>query len=86
MDNNLKLLMNEQDLHNLKNTSIALKKYLKDILEPLKNTLANEARRAINYNRKVETTIREGERVIAQIRLVLGEKEPSQPVGQKNPS
>lgn len=74
MENQLKLLMSETDLHNLKNISITLEKYLKDVLEPLKNTLANEARRAINYNRKIETAIREGEKIVVAIKVMLGEK------------
>ena len=74
MDNNLKLLMSESDLHNLQKTFIELKKYLTEILIPLKDTFANEARRAINYTRRVDVAIKEGEKVISQISLNLGEK------------
>ena len=74
MENQLKLLLTETDLHNLKKLSIELESYINTTLKPLKDTFANEARRAINYNRKIETTIRESERIIVAIRAVLGER------------
>ena len=72
MDNNLKLLMTEGDLHNLKTASINLQKYITEVLAPLKDTFANEARRAINYNRRIDTAIHEGEKIIAQIKAIIG--------------
>ena len=72
MDNNLKLLMTEGDFHNLKTASINLQKYITEVLAPLKDTFANEARRAINYNRRVDTAIHEGEKIIAQIKAIIG--------------
>ena len=74
MENQLKLLLSEEDLHNLKKVSIELQSYQTNILKPLRDTLANEARRAINYNRKVETTIKEGERILVMIQYLLGDR------------
>ncbi len=76
MENQLKLLMTPDDLHNLQKTAINLRKYIDNVLEPLKNTFANEGKRAINYNRRVEVAIREGEKIILQIKATLSEKTP----------
>lgn len=74
MENQLKLLLTESDLHNLKKIATELETYQNTILKPLKDTFANEARRAINYNRKIETAIREGDKILSQIKNILGEK------------
>ena len=74
MENQLKLLLTEQDLHNLKKISIELEIYQNTVLKPLKDTFANEARRAINYNHKIETAIREGDKILAEIKIILGER------------
>lgn len=74
MDNSLKLLMSEDDLHKLKKLSIELESYINTVLKPLKDTLANEARRAINLNRSLEVAIREGDKLIGQVKVVIGER------------
>ena len=74
MDNALKLLMSEADLHDLKKLSIELESYQNTILLPLKDTSANEIRRAMNYYRKVEVACRETEKIIASIKAVLTER------------
>ena len=74
MTNQLKLLLTETDLHNLKKLSTELETYQNTILKPLKDTFANEARRAINYNHKIETAIREGDKIIQTIKDMLGER------------
>ena len=74
MTNQLKLLLTEQDLHNLKNLSTELEIYQNIVLKPLKDTFANEARRAINYNRKIEMAIREGEKIIVAIKNLIGDR------------
>lgn len=72
-DNALKLLLTETDLHNLKSLSITLEKHLTDTLKPCKDTLANEARRAIGATRKVDQTIMALDDIIKQIHVILGE-------------
>lgn len=74
MENQLKLLMTENDLHNLKRVSIDLQTYLNTILKPLKDTFANEARRAINYNRKIDLAIRDGEKIISEVKVLIGDR------------
>lgn len=75
MDNQLKLLLTKEDLHNLQRLSIDIDTYQNTILKPLKDTFANEARRAINHNRKIETAIREGDKLLDKIRSVLGKRD-----------
>jgi hypothetical protein len=73
MTNDLKRLLTDEELHNLKKLSIDLKTYQNTILKPLKDSLAGEARRAINHTRKIELALREGEKIQSQINDVLGE-------------
>ena len=73
-DNPLKLLMSEQDLHNLKKISIELNTHTNTVLKPLRDTFANEARRAINYNRKIDYAIKENERIVKLIQDLIGNR------------
>jgi uncharacterized protein Yka (UPF0111/DUF47 family) len=73
MDNSLKLLMTEEDLHNLKKIAIEIENYNK-LLSTLRDSFANEARRAINYNHKVDTAIREGDKIVSAIKNMLTER------------
>jgi len=71
MDNALKLLLTEQEAINLKKILTELESYQNTVLKPLKDTFANEARRAINYNRKIETAIREAEKIILALKNIV---------------
>lgn len=71
MENNLKLLMTEEDLNNLKKVYAELKDYNNIILKPLRDTFANEARRAINYNRKIEVAMRKCDDILNKIQLII---------------
>jgi len=73
-DNAMKLLMTPEDLHNLKNTSIALEKYELEILKPFRDSVSGEIRRYINIHRKIELAMQETERMLAVVRTCLGEK------------
>ena len=71
---NFSNLVSDSDLHNLKKISIELETYQNTVLKPLQDTFAGEARRAINYNRKIEMAVREGEKILSTIKAILGER------------
>ena len=73
-DNAMKLLMTPEDLHNLKNTSIALEKYELEILKPFRDSVSGEIRRYINIHRKIELAMKETERMLTVVKTCLGEK------------
>ena len=72
--NDLKRLLSDEDLHNLKNTSIALEKYALEILTPFKDSVSGEIRRYINIHRKIEVALKETEKLLLAVKLCLGEK------------
>ena len=67
--NDLKRLITPEELQNLKNASLALDKYSKDILIPFKDTVSAEIRRYINIHRKIEIAIKETEKLMVSIKI-----------------
>ena len=70
----LKLLMTEQDLHNLKKLSLELQKYNNEVLKPFQATISGEIRRYLTIHKRMDAVIKEGEGLVRELNLCLGEK------------
>ena len=69
--NSLKLLQTSQDIANLKLTQIAIDNYVKNVLNPLKDTISGEIRRYITIHRKLELAAKEAEKLSKEISSYL---------------
>jgi len=82
MENQLKLLMSEEELHSWKSLAIHLKKLTDQTLIPSKDTFSAEVRRNINYVRRLDGLIIELGKVISEINKLMGVVNESQNSGK----